>query len=225
MNFQVITQYFLLQVIVTCYLLVFNPFDRFTTHTTGCTCSYLQFSWHAFFGGSGSCLLVFFSCLVCDFFQNILVSCYHIFVCPRRSWNSAANDNDLWKMNYSLFFGLCHLSCNSIPVSGVQKSCELVQSSIISESIDPNFRWKESFHSTYAGSNGIPLFAYYSIQPDCTIPWLSSKTGVDCILLQNVHHGNLHQIEHYVGIADQLFGWATWHVLLHTIAVGNEEME
>jgi len=148
---------------------------------------------------------IFFSCLVCNFFQNILVSCYHIFVFPR-SWNSAANDNNLWKINYSLFFGLCHLSCNSIPVSGLQKSCELVQSSIDSESIDPNFRWKESFHSTYAGSNGIPLFAYYSIQPDCTIPWLSSKTGVDCILLQNVHHGSSHQIEHYVGIADQLFG-------------------
>jgi len=77
---------------------------------------------------------IFFSCLVCNFFQNILVSCYHIFVFPR-SWNSAANDNNLWKINYSLFFGLCHLSCNSIPVSGLQKSCELVQSSIDSSQL------------------------------------------------------------------------------------------
>jgi len=88
------------------------------------------------------------------------------------SWNSAANDNNLWKINYSLFFGLCHLSCNSIPVSGLQKSCELVQSSIDSSQL---------------------------------IQILGGKSP-STVHMQNVHHGSSHQIEHYVGIADQLFG-------------------
>lgn len=45
------------------------------------------------------------------------------------------------------------------------------------------------------------------------------------ILLQNVRRGNLHQIEHFVHIADQLFGWATSHVLLHTIALRIDKMK
>jgi len=45
------------------------------------------------------------------------------------------------------------------------------------------------------------------------------------ILLQNVRHGNSHQIEHYVRIADQLFGWETSHVLLHTIALRIDKMK
>lgn len=80
-------------------------------------------------------------------------------------------------MNYSLFFGLCHLSCNSIPVSGVQKSCELVQSSIISESIDPNFRWKESFHSTYAECASWQFASNRALCGHCrSVIWLSNLT-------------------------------------------------
>ena len=45
------------------------------------------------------------------------------------------------------------------------------------------------------------------------------------ILLQNVRHENLHQIEHCVRIADQLLGWATSHVLLHTIALRIDKMK
>jgi len=93
------------------------------------------------------------------------------------SWNSAANDNNLWKINYSLFFGLCHLSCNSIPVSGLQKSCELVQSSIDSESIDPNFRWKESFHSTYAECASWQFASNRALCGHCrSVIWLSNLT-------------------------------------------------
>ncbi|AQK87769.1 F-box protein [Zea mays] len=38
-------------------------------------------------------------------------------VCWYFSFLPSANDNKLWKMNYSIFFGLSHLSCNNIPVS------------------------------------------------------------------------------------------------------------
>ncbi|GJN15010.1 hypothetical protein PR202_gb01895 [Eleusine coracana subsp. coracana] len=33
------------------------------------------------------------------------------------SWNSAAVDNNLWRMNYSLFFGACNVNGISIPVA------------------------------------------------------------------------------------------------------------
>lgn len=98
---------------------------------------------------------------------------YHTFVFLRRSWNSAANDGDLWKTNYSLFFGLPHLSCNSIVVSGVQNSHDLVQTSMHSVPIDPNYRWKEYFHSKYAGSSGGLSFCIYTNHTS-QFPWLSN---------------------------------------------------
>ncbi|PVH62100.1 hypothetical protein PAHAL_3G206100 [Panicum hallii] len=93
------------------------------------------------------------------------------------SWNSAANDNNLWKMHYSLFFGLCRLRCNSIPVSGVQKSRDLVQSSIDSVSIDPNFWWKESFHSKYAECASWKFASNRALCGQCrSVIWLSNLT-------------------------------------------------
>jgi hypothetical protein len=65
-------------------------------------------------------------------------------------------------MNYSIFFGLSHLSCNNIPVSGVQYSMNSV-------SDYPTLSWKESFHSKYEGRGGIPPSVYNSIQLKCTI--------------------------------------------------------
>jgi hypothetical protein len=67
-------------------------------------------------------------------------------------WNSAANDNHLWEMNYSLFFGICHINCNSTPTAGnVQNTDYHVQNSIYQVSPDPGFNWKEAFHKKYAG--------------------------------------------------------------------------
>lgn len=66
-------------------------------------------------------------------------------------WNSAANDNHLWEMNYSLFFGICHINCNSTPTAGnVQNTDYHVQNSIYQVSPDPGFNWKEAFHKKYA---------------------------------------------------------------------------
>ncbi|CAN6350407.1 unnamed protein product [Urochloa humidicola] len=93
------------------------------------------------------------------------------------SWNSAANDNDLWKMNYSLFFGLCRLSCNGIPVSGVQNSRGLVQSSMDSVSVDPNFGWKEAFHSKYTECASWKFASNRTLCGHCrSIIWLSNLT-------------------------------------------------
>lgn len=73
---------------------------------------------------------------------------------PRRPWNSSANDNKLWKMNYSLFFSTSHLSSNSTPVSsGVQNSHGLfVQNNADPVFDDPNLNWKEVFHNKHAGN-------------------------------------------------------------------------
>ncbi|KAF8727335.1 hypothetical protein HU200_018937 [Digitaria exilis] len=93
------------------------------------------------------------------------------------SWNSAANDGDLWKMNYSLFFGLCHLSGNSIVVSGVQNSHDLVQTSTHSVSIDPNYRWKESFRNNYAENVSWKFASNRAICGHCrSVIWLSNLT-------------------------------------------------
>lgn len=92
-------------------------------------------------------------------------------------WNSAANDNDLWKMNYSVFFGICHLSCNSIPVSGVQNSRDLVQSSMDLVSIGPSFRWKESFHSKYTECASWKFASNRALCGHCrSVIWLSNLT-------------------------------------------------
>ncbi|CAL4894517.1 unnamed protein product [Urochloa decumbens] len=94
------------------------------------------------------------------------------------SWNSAANDNDLWKMNYSLFFGIGYLSCNGSPVCGAQNSRGLVQSSMDSVSVDQNFGWKESFQSKYAGKSGSWKFASNrALCGHCrSVIWLSNLT-------------------------------------------------
>ncbi|XP_008647430.1 F-box protein At5g52880 isoform X4 [Zea mays] len=86
------------------------------------------------------------------------------------SWNSAANDNKLWKMNYSIFFGLSHLSCNNIPVSGVQYSTNSVPNY-------PNFSWKESFHTKYAECASWKFVSNRALCAHCrSVIWLSNLT-------------------------------------------------
>ncbi|CAN6327537.1 unnamed protein product [Urochloa humidicola] len=94
------------------------------------------------------------------------------------SWNSASNDKDLWKMNYSIFFGLCHLSCNTISVSGVQNGHGLVQSRSSMDSVsDPSFGWKESFHSKYAEFASWKFASNRALCGHCTsVIWLSNLT-------------------------------------------------
>ncbi|OEL26043.1 hypothetical protein BAE44_0012939, partial [Dichanthelium oligosanthes] len=83
----------------------------------------------------------------------------------------------LWKMNYSLFFGLCHLSCNGIPVSAVRDSRDLVQSSMDLVSIEPNFSWKESFHSKYAEYTSWKFASNRALCGRCrSVIWLSNLT-------------------------------------------------
>jgi len=86
------------------------------------------------------------------------------------SWNSAANDNKLWKMNYSIFFGLSHLSCNNIPVSGVHYSMNSV-------SDYPSFSWKESFHSKYEECASWKFASNRAFCAHCrSVIWLSNLT-------------------------------------------------
>lgn len=86
------------------------------------------------------------------------------------SWNSAANDNKLWKMNYSIFFGLSHLSCNNIPVSGVQYSMNSV-------SDYPTLSWKESFHSKYEECASWKFASNRALCAHCrSVIWLSNLT-------------------------------------------------
>uniref|UniRef100_A0A452ZLV8 F-box domain-containing protein n=1 Tax=Aegilops tauschii subsp. strangulata TaxID=200361 RepID=A0A452ZLV8_AEGTS len=70
------------------------------------------------------------------------------------SWNSSANDNKLWRMNYSLFFSTSHLRSSSTLVSsGVQNSHGiLAQNNVDPVFDDPNLNWKEVFHKKHAGS-------------------------------------------------------------------------
>jgi hypothetical protein len=78
----------------------------------------------------------------------------------KRSWNSAAVDNDLWRMNYSLFFGTCYNNGIIVSVSGAQNIYGLAaQNSMDSVSVDQTFCWKEIFHKKYAGNCAIPKVA------------------------------------------------------------------
>jgi hypothetical protein len=91
-----------------------------------------------------------------------LLYTHHIFILShffflKRSWNSAAVGNDLWRMNYSLFFGTCYENGISVSVSGAQNIYGLaVQNSMDSVSVDQTFCWKEIFHKKYAGNCAIP---------------------------------------------------------------------
>ncbi|WVZ99317.1 hypothetical protein U9M48_044638 [Paspalum notatum var. saurae] len=92
------------------------------------------------------------------------------------SWNSASNDNYLWKMNYSLFFGLGHLNCNNIPES-VQHSCDIVQNSMSSVPIESNFNWKESFHNKYKECASWKFASNRALCGHCrSVIWLSNLT-------------------------------------------------
>lgn len=93
------------------------------------------------------------------------------------SWNSASNDNSLWKVNYSLFFGLCHLSSQNIPEPCVQHSRDTVQNSPDSLSIDPNFSWKESFHNKYEECRPWKFPSKRALCGHCrSVIWLSNLT-------------------------------------------------
>ncbi|KAJ1263733.1 hypothetical protein BS78_09G208900 [Paspalum vaginatum] len=94
------------------------------------------------------------------------------------SWNSASNNNYLWKMNYSLFFGLCHLNCNNnIPESCKQYSCDIVQDGMNSVPIKPNFSWKESFHNKYKECASWKFVSNRELCGHCrSVIWLSNLT-------------------------------------------------
>lgn len=94
-------------------------------------------------------------------------------------WNSSANDNKLWKMNYSLFFSTSHLSSNSTPVSsGVQNSHGLfVQNNADPVFDDPNLNWKEVFHNKHAEYKSWSSASNRAICRQCrSILWLSNLT-------------------------------------------------
>lgn len=94
-------------------------------------------------------------------------------------WNSAANDNKLWKMNYSLFFSICHVSCNSIPVSGGAQNSNglLVQSCADSVLADPNLIWKEVFRNKYAECATWSFASNRALCRHCgSVIWLSNLT-------------------------------------------------
>lgn len=103
----------------------------------------------------------FFLPVSLHFFRTCGTFVHHTFFFPRRSWNSAAVDNNLWRMNYSLFFGACNVNDISRPVSGVQNIYGLAMQNTTTDSVsvDPNFCWKELFHNKYAGNCVIPLVA------------------------------------------------------------------
>ncbi|CAL4902161.1 unnamed protein product [Urochloa decumbens] len=64
----------------------------------------------------------------------------------------------------------CHLSCNGIPVCGVQNSRDSV-------SVDTNFGWKESFHSKYAECVSWKFASNRAICRHCrSVIWLSNLT-------------------------------------------------
>ncbi|KAK3138210.1 hypothetical protein QOZ80_5AG0365870 [Eleusine coracana subsp. coracana] len=92
------------------------------------------------------------------------------------SWNSAAVDNNLWSMNYSLFFGACNVNGINIPVvSGVQNIYG--QNSTDSVSIGPNFGWKELFHDKYAECEAWRFASNRALCGHCrSVIWLSNLT-------------------------------------------------
>ncbi|RCV16852.1 hypothetical protein SETIT_3G171700v2 [Setaria italica] len=64
-----------------------------------------------------------------------------------------------------------------IPVSGVQNSRDLVQSSMDLVSIGPSFRWKESFHSKYTECASWKFASNRALCGHCrSVIWLSNLT-------------------------------------------------
>ncbi|KAL6851621.1 hypothetical protein ACP4OV_020185 [Aristida adscensionis] len=97
------------------------------------------------------------------------------FVCW--SWNSAANDNNLWKVNYFLFFGSGHWNGNSIPVSGLQNSQVVHNNSSYSVSVELNFNWREFFRNKYAEFGTWRFASNRALCGRCrSVIWLSKLT-------------------------------------------------
>uniref|UniRef100_A0ACD5TEL6 Uncharacterized protein n=1 Tax=Avena sativa TaxID=4498 RepID=A0ACD5TEL6_AVESA len=94
------------------------------------------------------------------------------------SWNSSANDNKLWKKNYSLFFGISNGSSNSTPLSSVQNGHGLVvQNSADPVFHDPELNWKEVFHNKHAEHINWSSASNRAICRQCrSILWLSNLT-------------------------------------------------
>ncbi|XP_048549030.1 F-box protein At5g52880 [Triticum urartu] len=95
------------------------------------------------------------------------------------SWNSSANDNKLWRMNYSLFFSTSHLRSNSTLVSsGVQNSHGiLAQNNVDPVFDDPNLNWKEVFYKKHAEHISWSAASNRAICQQCrSVLWLSNLT-------------------------------------------------
>ncbi|VAH21479.1 unnamed protein product [Triticum turgidum subsp. durum] len=111
--------------------------------------------------------------------KHMLVPFVDTCIFPRRSWNSSASDNKLWRMNYSLFFSTSHLRSNSTLVSsGVQNSHGILpQNNVDPVFDDPNLNWKEVFHKKHAEHISWNAASNRAICQQCrSVLWLSNLT-------------------------------------------------
>uniref|UniRef100_A0A0E0AI96 Uncharacterized protein n=1 Tax=Oryza glumipatula TaxID=40148 RepID=A0A0E0AI96_9ORYZ len=118
---------------------------------------------------------------------------WYFFFLLSMSWNSAANDNHLWKMNYSLFIGICHINCNSSPTpDNVQNNDVHVLNSMYQVSLDSGFNWKEAFHNKKRGiwsfTSNRALYGYcrsviWLCNLTCDTPYHCPKDGKDGLKL------------------------------------------
>nr|CAD1834101.1 unnamed protein product [Ananas comosus var. bracteatus] len=106
------------------------------------------------------------------------------------AWNSAANDNNLWRMLYSLFFGDGYKICGS-EEEGYQsiRHNRIGPERITDVNPASSFNWKRAFRRKYTGNSS---FKFTPIRAFCTccgsIFWFSNltcATSHDCHKLGN----------------------------------------
>ncbi|KAJ0986289.1 hypothetical protein J5N97_004645 [Dioscorea zingiberensis] len=83
------------------------------------------------------------------------------------AWNAAANDNNLWQLQYSLFFGFNGIFCKSEEQTQCFKD----------ECPKANLDWKEAFRRKYTGNSSWRFKSNRAFCGHCkSIIWLSNVT-------------------------------------------------
>ncbi|XP_072994783.1 F-box protein At5g52880 [Typha latifolia] len=105
--------------------------------------------------------------------------------CVCWSWNSAANDNTLWKLQYSFFFGNHDMSCRSkTDHMPVQEEDMIVQENMTEVDVVTNFSWQKAFKRKYIGDSSFRFTSNRAFCRHCGLfIWLGNLTcakSLDC---------------------------------------------
>lgn len=99
------------------------------------------------------------------------------FVC--KTWKSAANDDMLWKIQYSVYFGKSEVHIETETQHEIRKMLSVYQNKE-NTSLPVSHAWKESFRSKHIGSSRRLLSSRVYCKNCKSVIWRSSITSKSC---------------------------------------------